>query len=212
MSLWVVIPIRSFRHGKRRLAPVLDVAERIALTQWLLTHTLDQAAAYPGWSHTLVVTGCPEVSASVNGLGIRVLAESGTGGLNGALAEARSAVVALGGSRMLVLPGDLPLLEPRHLQQLAAQASDSALVLAPDRTEQGTNAMCLPVSAAFEFAFGPGSFSRHCERAHVLNLASVVVRSPELAFDLDLPGDLSEVNGLIPILQRRARPKRPQGI
>jgi 2-phospho-L-lactate guanylyltransferase len=203
MSLWMVIPVRSFRDGKRRLAPVLDAGERTALVQWLLTHTLDQAAEFPGWSQTLVVTACREVSAWVNNLGIRVLEESGTGGLNGALRQAQATVVALGGSRMLVVSSDLPLLEPRHLRHLAGVASDDVLVLAPDRTDHGTNAMCLPVSRAFDFAFGPDSFSRHCERARLLDLESVFVRSRELAFDVDLPRDLSALHALIPFLRHR---------
>lgn len=202
MGLWVVVPVRSLRDGKRRLAPVLDVVQRTALVQWLLAHTLEQVAEFPGLSRTLVVTACREVSAWVSNLGIRVLEESGTGGLNSAVKQAQATVVALGGSRMLVVSCDLPLLQAHDLRHLAGAVSDAVLALAPDRTDQGTNAMCLPVSRAFDFSFGPDSFSRHCEHAQILGLESVIVRSPGLAFDVDLPLDLSELHGLIPFMRR----------
>lgn len=206
-ALWVVVPVRSFRDGKRRLAPVLEVGQRTALVQWLLAHTLDQTTEFPGVSRTLVVTACRDVSAWVSNLGVGVLEESGMAGLNSALRQAQAAVVARGGSRMLVVSSDLPLLQARDLQHLADAASKGVLALAPDRTDQGTNAMCLPVSRPFDFAFGPNSFLRHCERAQVLNLESVIVRRPGLAFDVDLPVDLSELDTVIPFLRHR-RPAR----
>jgi len=203
MNLWVVVPVRSLRDGKRRLAPVLDAGQRAELVQWLLAHTLNQAAEFPGLIRTLVVTACPEVSALVSNLGIHVLKEAGPGGLNSAVREAQARVVALGGSRMLVVSCDLPFLQPHDLRQLADAASDGVLAVAPDRTAKGTNAMCLPVSRAFDFAFGPDSFSRHCERAEMLDLECVIVRRPGLAFDVDLPLDLSELHGVIPLLPPR---------
>ena len=202
LGLWMVVPVRSLRDGKRRLAPALDVVHRSELVQWLLAHTLDQAAQFPGLSRTLVVTACLEVSAWVVNRGIRVLVESPPGGLNSALSQARSSVVALGGSRMLVVSCDLPLLQADDVQQLAGAASDAILALAPDRSDEGTNALCVPVCSPFDFAFGPDSFSRHREQAQILGLESVTVRRPGLSFDVDLPRDLSELHGMIPFLRR----------
>lgn len=201
----MVVPVRSLRDGKRRLAPVLDVVQRTELVQSLLARTLHQAAEFPGLSRTLVVTGCREVSAWVSKLGIRVLEESGTSGLNSALRQAQATVVALGGSRMLVVSCDLPLVQAHDLRDLAGAASDAILALAPDRSRRGTNAMCLPVSRPFAFAFGPDSFYRHSEQARILDLESVSVRSLRLAFDLDLPLHLRELHDLSPFWRDHMR-------
>jgi 2-phospho-L-lactate/phosphoenolpyruvate guanylyltransferase len=201
MGLWMIVPVRSLRDGKRRLAPLLDVAQRTALVQWLLAHTLEQAAQFPGLSRTLVVTGCAEVSAWVTEQGVRVLEESPPGGLNSALNQARSTVIARGGSRIVVVSCDLPLLQADDLRHLASAASDGRLALAPDRSEQGTNALCVPVFHAFEFAFGPDSLSRHREQANVVGLEIVSVRTRGLSFDIDLPRDLFELQATIPFLQ-----------
>jgi 2-phospho-L-lactate guanylyltransferase len=200
-GIWAVIPVRSWHDGKQRLAPTLDNGQRAALVQWLLTHTLDQAMAFPGSSRTLVVTACDEVSARVGDLGIRVLRDAAPGGLNNALRQAQRALVALGAIRMLVVSSDLPLLTSDDLRLLADAASDGVLAIAPDRADQGTNAMCLPVSRPFDFAFGPDSFTRHRECAQLLGLERVIVRSRGLAFDVDLPSHLSELKEIISLLQ-----------
>jgi 2-phospho-L-lactate guanylyltransferase len=197
MGLWMVVPVRSLRDGKRRLAPLLDVSQRSALVRWLLDHTLEQAARFPGMSRTLVVTSCAEVSVRVAKQGIRVVAESPPCGLNGALSQARSTVASLGGSRLLVVSCDLPLLDADDLEQLATAASDGRLALAPDRSGQGTNALCVAVSHAFDFAFGPNSFSRHRAQADVLGLETVSVRRRGLSFDVDLPHDLDELAAIM---------------
>lgn len=193
MSLWTVVPVRSMHDGKSRLAAALDVAQRAALLEWLLLRTLDRAAEFPGLNHTLVVSGCRDAHALASARGARVLEECEPGGLNNALRQAQSAVASLGGSRMLVLPCDLPLVQADDLRRLALAASDTILALAPDRSEQGTNAICLPVSRPFEFAFGPDSLSSHCQSARMINLGTVIVRSSGLAFDVDLPEDLIEL-------------------
>jgi 2-phospho-L-lactate guanylyltransferase len=209
MGLWMVVPVRSLRDGKRRLAPGLDVVQRTALVQWLLAHTLEQAAQFPGLSRTLVVTACAEVSAWVTNQGIRVLKESPPAGLNSALRQAQSTVVALGGSRMLVVACDLPLLQAADVQHVAAAASDGILVLAPDRSEQGTNALCVPAFRAFEFAFGPDSFLQHRQQAEILGLETVTIRRRGLSFDVDLPRDLPELHGVIPFLHPRRFARDP---
>jgi 2-phospho-L-lactate/phosphoenolpyruvate guanylyltransferase len=200
MSLRMVVPVRSLREGKSRLAPALDVAERAALVKWLLVHTLEQAAAFPGLNQTFIVSACADARALAANRGARVLEEHAPGGLNSALRQAQSAVASLGASRMLVLSCDLPLVQVEDLRRLADAASDTIIALAPDRTDEGTNAICLPASRPFDFAFGPDSFSRHRKLAQVLGLESVIIRTPGLAFDVDLPVHLSELHRLRPWL------------
>jgi len=188
------------RDGKQRLSAVLEDGQRAALVQWLLAHTLEQATGFPGLSRTLVVTACRDVVDWGSSHGIRVLRQARPDGLNSALREAQEAVAALGGSRMLVVSSDLPFLQTHDLQHLADAAPDGVLAIAPDLTGLGTNAMCLPVARAFDFAFGPDSFSQHCARAQMLGLESAIVRRRGLAFDVDLPVHLSELHQVIAFL------------
>jgi 2-phospho-L-lactate guanylyltransferase len=97
---------------------------------------------------------------------------------------------------MLVIPCDLPLLEVEDLERLAVAGSGHAIGIAPDRTRQGTNGLCLDASLEFPFSFGPGSFERHLDQALRLSLQTVPVESAGLAFDVDLPEDLARLSSL----------------
>jgi 2-phospho-L-lactate guanylyltransferase len=65
-----------------------------------------------------------------------------------------------------------------------------AVVIAPCRREEGTNALLLRPPDFIEVAFGPGSFKEHQRLAQVRGLNPLIYRSPSLALDLDWPEDL----------------------
>ena len=196
MSIWLVVPVRSLRDGKSRLASALDPAQRSALVEWLLVHTLEQAAEFPGLKRTLVVSPCEEARARASACGARVLEEPAPGGLNQALQHAQRALSDLDAARMLMVACDLPLLRAEDLRLLADASSTGTVALAPDRGRQGTNGVCLDTRVAFDFSFGPNSFERHLERVQQLGMRSTIVDTAALAFDVDTPGDLSKLRAL----------------
>jgi len=63
-------------------------------------------------------------------------------------------------------------------------------VIAPDRHEQGTNALLISPSGLIEYDFGENSFQRHCEQAKKSGARLEIVNLPSLGLDLDLPEDL----------------------
>jgi 2-phospho-L-lactate guanylyltransferase len=86
---------------------------------------------------------------------------------------------------VLVTHADLPL--ATGFEELLA---DDGIVLVPDRHEDGTNVASIPADCGFRFAYGPGSFERHCAEAERLGLALTVHRPPRLTWDVDVPADL----------------------
>jgi 2-phospho-L-lactate guanylyltransferase len=50
--------------------------------------------------------------------------------------------------------------------------------------------MCVPTTAGFVFAYGPGSFDAHVAEAERLGLAITIVDDDSLAWDVDDPADL----------------------
>lgn len=196
MSLWLVVPVRSLRDGKSRLAPALDAQQRRAFVQWLLVRTLERAAQFPGLERTLVVSPCNEARAQASACGAKVIEERTPGGLNNALRQAQLALREAGVARMLMVSSDLPLLQAEDLQCLAAASSAGAIAIAPDRARQGTNGMGLHAAMDFDFSFGPNSFQRHLERAQQLDVASAIVERTGLAFDVDVPNELAELRAL----------------
>ncbi len=189
-SVWAIVPVKPFRQAKSRLRPVLDAEQRAALSRDFLGHALGVLARVPSIARTLVVSRDPVALAAARDLGAATLDEDGAVGLNAALQRATRAAVAGRARAVLVLPSDLPLLEPADVEQLLAEAGDGPVVaIVPDRHEQGTNALLVRPPGGLEYAFGEGSFARHQVLARKTGACVRICRLPRAALDVDVPDD-----------------------
>lgn len=194
MTTWVIIPAKSLRGAKTRLAPVLAPAARSALALRLLKGAVAAALACPAINGVVVVSGSAELRRVAMEMGACAYADPAAGErdpMNAAIAAGCRHALALGATAALVLPADLPLIEPGVITELLDEAGDAAVALAPDREGTGTNALLLRPPLALAPAFGVGSFGRHRAAARALGLSIATVRLPELVFDLDTPHDLA---------------------
>ena len=179
--LAVLVPVKSFSEAKLRLAPALGAVERAALARSMASAVVSSASPLP----TAVVCDDAEVASWARELGALVVWEPERG-LNRAVEAGVARLGAAGARRVIVAHADLPL--ARHLAWVGRFLG---VTLVPDRRDNGTNAVCVPVGAGFTFSYGPGSFARHAAEAHRLGLGLRVVRGTALAADLDLPADLA---------------------
>ena len=177
----VVVPIRSFRAGKGRLAGVLSDAARASLARTMAQRVLDAAAPLPVY----VVTSDEEVVAFASDNGAKVVADAGS--LNAAADAGRAAVAADGFAMVIVAHADLADPTP-----FAWVADFDGVTLVPDRHGGGSNVMALPTRAAFTFAYGEGSRARHEAEARARGLALRVVDDASLGWDVDEPSDLRD--------------------
>lgn len=191
MSDWLVVPVKSLRDGKTRLAQVLAPAQRRTLMEQLLEHILAQAAQHPGLDKTVIVSECCDTRARAVELGARAVRETGRG-LNAAIRKGQLEVRRWGASRMLVVPCDLPMLKGEDLRQLSRIGKSGCIAIAPDRCGRGTNGLCLDPSLEFAFRFGDDSYRGHVGSTRRLGLEHQTMRRPGLAFDVDTPDDLAE--------------------
>lgn len=179
----VLVPVKAFSHAKARLASVLDEPSRAALARQMAESVL--AAAH----HLPVTVACDdeEVAAWAKGVGVDVAWTVGLG-LNGAVRAGVVVLAAAGAERVIVAHADLP-----HARDLTVVAGGGTTVVAvPDRHDDGTNVLSVPVDAGFRFAYGPGSFARHRAEAERLGLSLTVLRPPDLTWDVDVPADLDQ--------------------
>jgi 2-phospho-L-lactate guanylyltransferase len=96
--------------------------------------------------------------------------------------------------RVLMLPGDLPLVSATAVDSIVSAAeSGASIVLVPDRHREGTNALLCSPPEALAPRFGSSSFERHLAEARASGLATRVMEVEELALDLD---DLDDLNYL----------------
>jgi 2-phospho-L-lactate guanylyltransferase len=196
--LWTVVPMRGLVAGKSRLAPVLDAAERAALNRELLARTLAIVSKWCGApQRCIVVSPCSRALALAREAGATTIREGARAvGLNRAVRLGVVRAAVQGATHVLILPGDLPHVGADALSALVnAAGSDRRIVLAPDKSGTGTNALLIAVGTGFEFAFGPASFAAHQAAAKRAGLTMSIVRRADLEFDLDTPEDLAASTG-----------------
>lgn len=174
-----MVPVRSFAGALSRLAGVLDADRRSELMRAMAERVV--AAALPHPVH--VATDDGEVEAWAAGVGASVM-RVGRAGLSVAASTAVERLGAQGVERVAIAHADLPM------ARTLSRAIGPGMVIAPDRRRDGSNVVCVPTSAGFRFAYGPGSFRRHLAEAQRLGLEVTVADDPTLAADIDHPDDL----------------------
>jgi 2-phospho-L-lactate guanylyltransferase len=163
------------------------------LSRYLLERTIRLSQPL---SQVVVVSRSASVRCLAKQAGAWALVEAGAE-LNMALKQASDWVVSQGGEQLLILPGDLPLLSSEVLANLWQLGQNKAsLVIAPCHRHDGTNALLLHPPGQIDFSFGPGSFARHQQLARAKRIEPIIVHSPALALDLDLPADLAQLSRL----------------
>ena len=200
MSLWAIVPVKTLRRGKSRLAGTLTEDERKLLIQTLLSRTLKTLASVPEISQTLVVSRDMAVLAMARVLGARTVQEDGTPELNMALHRATAVARVYATDGVLILPADLPLLKSEDiLKILSLSYPPPVVVIVPDRHQDGTNALFCSPAGLIQYSYGPGSFSKHCSKAKSLGVRLEICEIPSIALDLDLPEDLDLLRQIEPM-------------
>ena len=187
----MLVPVKAFAAGKARLAPAMSAPDRAALARSMAEQVLRAAAPLP------VAVACDDeaVAAWARERGASVVWTPGRG-LNAAVQQGAFELVAGGAAHVVVAHADLP--RAAGLSRLVDDTDGSAfdgITLVPDRRDDGTNVAVLPaaaIDAGFTFAYGVGSFARHCAEAERVGLELRVARIPELQWDVDTPDDLAE--------------------
>ena len=197
MSVFAVVPVKDLWGTKSRLKPILNPGARAGLTIYMMGRVVS-AIRGAGVENVCVVSPDPIVLDEARERGATPLLQEGRG-LNPALEEGRRWAMDRGATSLLVLPADLPLLDAEDVRAVLDGVGEvGSIVISPDGTHSGTNALLLHPPDVLPFAFGPGSYEAHLRAARERALAIRVCERPHLAFDLDTTEDLARLDEEIP--------------
>ncbi|HRE47584.1 MAG TPA: 2-phospho-L-lactate guanylyltransferase [Aggregatilineales bacterium] len=192
MRVWAIIPVKPFVRAKSRLANVLTAEQREALAERMLRHGILTLKEAPVITGVTVVSRDSRALAIARDMGVFTVQESGAPELNAALARAAEVVRVQGAEAILVMPSDLPLYTGEDVEKIVHMGRfNASVVIAPDRFEEGTNALFIAPPGLIPFGFGEGSFARHMTLAREAGATVQVYRSERIALDLDTPDDLT---------------------
>ena len=185
----IALPVKSLEEAKSRLDPLLSPFERAALTLAMLEDVLDATTGLPGWD-TWVISPDEAVLEVAMVRGVHAIPEDSPP-LASAVRQLEEEATARGADVLAVLLPDTPLVTTASLT--SALHTLGAVVMAPSTDEGGTNLLVRRPPSAMAARFGPDSYRRHLQAAAEADVPTAVVEIPELAFDLDLPGDILTV-------------------
>jgi 2-phospho-L-lactate guanylyltransferase len=191
MSTIAILPVKAFGAAKQRLAGALGAGSREALAQAMFSDVLASLRSVPGLDAVAVVTADRVAESAAVGQRVRVLGDTERAGQSAAALIGIRHALDEGFGRVLLVPGDTPLLDPAEVAGLLERSPAVAIV--PDRHLAGTNALVLSPPDAMEPSFGPGSLARHTSAAEAARVEYSVERVPTLELDVDTPEDLAEL-------------------
>jgi 2-phospho-L-lactate guanylyltransferase len=190
MRTLAILPIKSFSRAKQRLRDELSDADRRALVDSMFSDVLVALRRVPALESVIVVSG-DRVAQRIAGGYEATVVEDDEHGHNSAARKGIIAALEDGFERVLLVPGDCPLMDPREIDELLIHpAGERSALIVPDRHGTGTNALLLSPPDVLAPSFGPDSRRRHLADAGVAGVPAEVVEVPSLALDVDTPDDL----------------------
>jgi 2-phospho-L-lactate guanylyltransferase len=188
----VLIPVKGLSNAKQRLAPHFSIEERIALADALWQDFLEVIAGVRGVDRVFVVSSEARVLERAKQIGWEAIPESEQVSESDSVDFASHWCAERGVVALLRLPVDLPLVEPRDIEEIFEQMPPApGTLLVSSRDGDGTNALLRTPPTLFPSHFGPGSFRRHLAEASRCGAQVRIVRNPRLELDVDELDDLS---------------------
>jgi 2-phospho-L-lactate/phosphoenolpyruvate guanylyltransferase len=181
-----VIPVKPAPQCKQRLSAALDSRARRQLVEIMLDRVVEAVRGV----HTLDAVHILTSEQSVVPHGAERI-EDASAEVNAGLAAAARLLCERGAEAMLVLPGDIPLVTSADIEGIVALAAPRGMVLVPDSTRSGTNALLLAPPTLVVPRFGPGSLAAHLRAAFEVGTRAVVHECANVARDIDEPRDIA---------------------
>lgn len=199
MRTLAILPIKSFDEAKQRLSGRLGGGSRHALAQAMFCDVLSSLRRVPAVEATAVVTNDEQARAAAALERVHVVLDTEQAGHSAAAMLGIGHAIADGYERVLLVPGDAPLLDPEELEGMLERsaAEHVAVAIVPDRHGTGTNGLLIAPPDCFEPSFGPGSRERHVAAARDAGLRHSVEPLPSLVHDVDTPDDLAELDAVL---------------
>ena len=162
MSGWTAIVVAKPWHAAKSR---LDAPHRASLARAFTLDVLEAVTASDLVERVVVVSAERGLVPETRRRGVALVVDwpaVATGGLNTAVNHGwRWARLTAPGSPVVVIPADLPSLEPRLLDEALARLGEHDLAFVPDADDVGTTLLSASVPDGLRSAYGPGSAARH---------------------------------------------------
>lgn len=206
MRTLAILPVKRFDAAKQRLSSELPDGARQAIVLAMFSDVLVALGHVERLDEVVVVSSDPLAQARARAERVDALADDQQAGQSAAVRIGIERALAEGFDRVLLVPGDTPMLDPHEVDELLGRGQREGLqaLIVPDRHGTGTNALAISPPDALAPSFGSGSCERHVTAAMQSGLAHRVERVESLAHDVDTAEDLAALRSLLEERRRLA--------
>jgi 2-phospho-L-lactate guanylyltransferase len=189
--IWAVVPVKSFARAKARLAPLIDSVQREQLARAMLEDVLAGLRKLDELSGILVVSADADAKDIARAKGARSIDDPFENGPNAAVRLALPFLRGVRADAMVVVPSDVPQIEPDELLPVIRSLTAPSIVLVAASRDRGTNLLgCAPIDLVAP-CFGASSFAKHVRAAKRAGVEPSVFACRSLIHDIDQPQDIS---------------------
>ena len=195
MKIFAIVPVKKFENAKTRLSPTLSPDERVSLSSLMLGDTLSVLAAVKALEDVVVVSGDRRAEEIAVKHDAKFLYEEKETGVNAAVALGDKYAVERGADATVVIPQDLPLLEPGDITMACelAAGEDRCIVICPSFRYDGTNLLIRRPPEAIKTYYDSDSYEAHIKAAGSKGVAVKLFFSKRLMYDIDSPDDARQL-------------------
>ena len=187
----ILVPIKDFCNAKQRTAAALSSQQRSELAVAMARDVLSTLAACPSRPGVAIVTGDAAAADMAREHGFAVIHDAENAGESEAIALATAECERRGAQWSMVVPADIPLVQPHEIEAVLAAMPACGVVIVPSWEERGSNAVLRRPASLIPLRFGNDSFLPHLRAIETAGAECVILRFPGLALDVDTPADLA---------------------
>lgn len=205
MNVAAIVPVKAYSRAKTRLD--VDPELRARLCHIMLREILESLRLSPPIRDVVVVTQERRAMTLCYDMGIRVLRDRDEG-VNHAVTLADEYLTRRGAASSVVIPQDVPLLEPQDVPFLLKFFTPpSCVMVVPSLRFDGTNALFRCPPDVMGTHYDDDSYRSHMRMARESTPNPALVYVPNLMADVDTIQDLNALlgSGRKPTLLRQIR-------
>jgi 2-phospho-L-lactate guanylyltransferase len=195
MKTFAIVPVKRFENSKTRLSSVLDMHDRVRLSLLLLEDTLQILSVVPSLTQVITVSADKRIEEIAVKHEANFLLEEKEGGVNSAVALADSYCMKQGADATMVIPHDLPLLDPIDISKACnlAENESRCIVICPSLRYNGTNMLLRKPPSIIATYYDTDSYNMHVKAAIRVGIPVKRLFSKTLMCDIDTPEDAREI-------------------
>jgi len=184
--------VKTFANGKKRLATLLTVDERIKLSEAMLYDVLDAVSNCRSISKTIIVSKDERILSIAKEFGTIIVEEEEELGVNAAVAL--TDYICRDSDASIVIPQDLPLVQPPDLDAFCKSAgNEDCVIITPSHRFDGTNALLRKPPNIMKTHYDEDSYEIHLKKAREKNIPAKIIMNRRLMLDLDEPNDIAHL-------------------